>query len=39
MAMKLNSEGIDFYDRLIDSLLENNIEPFVTHFIWIFLKL
>ena len=31
---KLNSEGIDFYDRLIDSLLENNIEPFVTLFHW-----
>jgi beta-glucosidase len=30
----VNSSGLDFYDRLINELLENNIEPFVTLFHW-----
>jgi len=31
---EINQEGIDFYDRLIDALLEKNIVPFVTLFHW-----
>jgi beta-glucosidase len=31
---KLNPNGLDFYDRLIDGLLERGIEPFVTLFHW-----
>jgi len=31
---KINRKGIDFYNRLIDELLENNIEPFITLFHW-----
>ena len=27
---KINQSGMDFYDRLVDTLLENNITPFVT---------
>jgi beta-glucosidase len=30
----VNSAGIAFYDRLVDSLLEAEIEPFVTLFHW-----
>ncbi|NMA66318.1 MAG: beta-glucosidase [Clostridiaceae bacterium] len=30
----VNQKGLDFYDRLIENLLENNIEPFVTLFHW-----
>ena len=30
----VNQEGIDFYDRLIDALLEKNIAPFITLFHW-----
>ncbi len=30
----LNQRGLDFYDRLVDSLLENGIEPWVTLFHW-----
>jgi beta-glucosidase len=30
----VNSAGIAFYDRLVDSLLEAGIEPFVTLFHW-----
>ncbi len=30
----LNSRGAAFYDRLVDRLLENQIEPFVTLFHW-----
>ena len=30
----INEEGVDFYDRLIDALLEKNIEPFITLFHW-----
>jgi beta-glucosidase len=31
---RLNSRGLDFYKRLVDELLENGIEPFVTLFHW-----
>lgn len=31
---QINQEGIDFYDRLIDELLEKNILPFITLFHW-----
>lgn len=31
---KVNIEGIDFYRRLIEKLLENGIEPYVTIFHW-----
>lgn len=31
---KLNSKGVDFYDRLIDSCLERNIVPWVTLYHW-----
>ena len=27
---KINQSGMDFYDRLVDTLLENNITPFIT---------
>ena len=27
---KLNQKGMDFYDRLVDMLLENRIKPFIT---------
>jgi beta-glucosidase len=30
----VNQAGLDFYDRLVDALLENDIEPFVTLFHW-----
>jgi beta-glucosidase len=30
----LNPHGLDFYDKLIDGLLEANIEPFVTLYHW-----
>lgn len=30
----LNSAGLDFYDKLVDSLLEANIDPLVTLFHW-----
>lgn len=30
----VNQQGLDFYDRLVDKLLENNIEPLVTLFHW-----
>ena len=29
-----NAEGLAFYDRLVDALLEAGIEPFVTLFHW-----
>jgi beta-glucosidase len=31
---KVNRKGIDFYKKLVDSLLENDIEPFITVFHW-----
>lgn len=30
----VNQKGIDFYSRIIDKLLENHIEPFITLFHW-----
>ena len=32
----INQKGIDFYNRLIDLLLANRIEPYVTLFLWDF---
>jgi beta-glucosidase len=31
---RVNEAGLDFYDRLVDELLANDIEPFVTLFHW-----
>ncbi|MBE0478753.1 beta-glucosidase [Candidatus Aerophobetes bacterium] len=31
---KINKSGLDFYDRLVDTLLEAEIEPFVTLYHW-----
>ncbi|TCL62559.1 beta-glucosidase [Hydrogenispora ethanolica] len=31
---KVNPQGLDFYDRLVDELLKNNIIPYVTIFHW-----
>ena len=33
---RVNEAGLEFYDRLVDSLLEANIEPFITLFHWDF---
>jgi beta-glucosidase len=30
----VNEAGLDFYDRVVDELLENDIEPFVTLYHW-----
>ncbi len=31
---KVNRKGLDFYDRLVDELLHNEIEPYITLFHW-----
>lgn len=31
---KVNDKGLSFYDKLVDSLLEKNIDPWVTLFHW-----
>lgn len=31
---KINRKGLDFYDRLLDEILENGITPYVTLFHW-----
>jgi len=31
---KINQAGTDFYDQLVDSLLENGIEPYITLYHW-----
>jgi beta-glucosidase len=31
---KVNAQGLDFYDRLVDALLEGGIRPFVTFYHW-----
>jgi beta-glucosidase len=31
---RINGPGLDFYDRLVDELLANDVEPFVTLYHW-----
>ena len=31
---KINEKGLDFYDKLIDELLDKDVEPYVTLFHW-----
>lgn len=31
---QINSKGLDYYNRLVDALLEKNISPFITLFHW-----
>ncbi|MGB5397844.1 MAG: family 1 glycosylhydrolase, partial [Gammaproteobacteria bacterium] len=33
---KVNHQGLDFYSQLVDALLENNIDPWITLFHWDF---
>lgn len=33
-SKKINQQGIDFYNRLIDKLLASGIQPFITMFHW-----
>jgi beta-glucosidase len=33
-AGKVNTKGLDFYDRLVDKLLKKNIIPFITFYHW-----
>ena len=33
-TVTVNPKGIDFYNRLIDALLENGVRPFATLFHW-----
>jgi beta-glucosidase len=33
-ASAVNARGLDFYDRLVDALLERNIRPFATIYHW-----
>ena len=33
---KINQAGLDFYDRLVDSLIENGVDPWITLFHWDF---
>jgi beta-glucosidase len=33
-SKKINQKGLDFYSKLIDRLLEDGIEPFITLFHW-----
>ncbi|OQY10966.1 MAG: beta-glucosidase [Marinitoga sp. 4572_148] len=33
-GIKPNEKGIDFYQRVVDKLLENNITPFITLYHW-----
>jgi beta-glucosidase len=31
---QVNRKGLDFYDRLVDALLSNNVQPWITLFHW-----
>ena len=33
-AGRVNEKGLDFYDRLVDTLLQNGIDPFLTLYHW-----
>ncbi|MDR3612708.1 MAG: GH1 family beta-glucosidase [Candidatus Obscuribacterales bacterium] len=33
-AGRVNEKGLDFYDRLVDTLLQNGIEPYLTLYHW-----
>lgn len=33
---RINQAGLDFYDRLVDSLIQNGVDPWVTLFHWDF---
>jgi beta-glucosidase len=33
-AGAVNKKGLDFYDRLVDALLENGVQPWITLFHW-----